>query len=121
LLCELLFKTALPTWALFVEFALAAAIVIFAGSRLTKLADELADRLNIASGWIGLILLATVTSLPELITGGTATAIGNVDLAFGGIFGSCSFNVTLIVLLNALLGGGSVLRGVRRSLSWAGP
>ena len=112
MVCELIFKTALPTWALFLEFAFAAAIVIFAGSRLTKLADDLADRLNLASGWIGLILLATVTSLPELITGGTATAIGNVDLALGGIFGSCSFNVTLIVLLNAILGGGSVLRGV---------
>lgn len=102
----------LPTWALFLELSLAAIIVIFAGSRLTKLADELADRLHLASGWIGLILLATVTSLPELITGGTATAIGNVDLALGAIFGSCSFNITLIVLLNALLGGGSVLRGV---------
>lgn len=112
MLCKLIYGTDLPTWSLFLELALAAVIVIFAGARLTKLAHELADRLNLASGWVGLILLATVTSLPELITGGTATAIGNVDLALGTIFGSCSFNITLIVLLNALWGGGSVLRGV---------
>lgn len=92
--------------------ALAGLVVIFAGSRLTRLADTLADRLNIASGWVGLILLASVTSLPELVTGATATWIGNVDLAFGAIYGSCSFNITLIFLLNALWGGGSVLRGV---------
>jgi cation:H+ antiporter len=97
---------------LFFELGVAALIVIVAGSRLTKLADELADQLNLASGWVGLILLATVTSLPELMTGGTATAIGNVDLALGAIFGSCSFNITLIVLLNALWRDGSVLRGV---------
>jgi len=108
----MLFGAALPTWALFAELIVAGAVVILAGSRLARLADTLADRLNLASGWIGLILLATVTSLPELVTGGTATAIGNVDLALGAIFGSCCFNITLIFLLNALLGGGSVLRSV---------
>ena len=115
MLSKLLFPQDLPTWALFFELILAAAIVIFAGRRLAQLADTLADRLNLGGGWVGLILMATVTSLPEVITSGTATAIGNVDLAFGGILGSCSFNVTLIVLLNALMGGGSILRGVSAS------
>ncbi|MGB2985781.1 MAG: hypothetical protein WBE26_07840 [Phycisphaerae bacterium] len=111
----MLFGAELPTWALFTELILAGVVVILAGARFTRLADTLAERLNIGAGWIGLILLATVTSLPELVTGGTATAIGNVDLAMGGILGSCSFNITLIVLLNALWGGGSVLRDVSRS------
>ncbi len=115
MLSKLLFPAALPTWALFAELILAGAVVIMAGARFTRLADKIGNRLNLGSGWIGLILLATVTSLPELVTGGTATAIGNVDLAFGAILGSCSFNITLIVLLNALWGGGSVLRGVSAS------
>lgn len=109
------FVDALPTWALFAELVLAGAVVIVAGARFTRCADEIGTRLNLGSGWIGLILLATVTSLPELVTAGTATAIGNVDLALGGILGSCSFNITIIVLLNALIGGGSVLRDVSRS------
>ena len=113
----MLFGADLPTWALFAELILAGSVVILAGWRFTRLADTLAKRLNLAGGWIGLTLLATVTSLPELVTGGTATAIGNVDLALGAIFGSCSFNITLIVLLNALWGGGSVLRGVSTSHS----
>jgi len=112
LLSRLLFPVELPTWALFVELLLAGSAVLFAGARFARLADTIAKRLNVGSGWIGLILLATVTSLPELVTGGTATAIGNVDLAMGAILGSCSFNITIIFLLNALWGGGSVLRGV---------
>lgn len=115
MLSRLLFPDALPTWALFAELLLAGMVVILAGTRFAKAADQIGDRLNLSGGWIGLILLATVTSLPELVTGGTATAIGNVDLAFGAILGSCSFNITLIVLLNALIGGGSVLREVSRT------
>ncbi len=112
MLSKLLFPVDLPTWALFVELVLAGAVVVFAGARFARLADTIAKRLNLGSGWVGLIMLATVTSLPELVMGGTATYIGNVDLAMGGILGSCSFNITIIVLLNALWGGGSVLRGV---------
>ncbi len=115
MLSKLVFGDTLPTWALFLEMALASVVVIWTGTRLTRLADTLANRLNLGSGWVGLILLATVTSLPELISGGTATWIGNVDLALGGILGSCSFNITIIVLLNALLRRGSVLRGVSTS------
>lgn len=106
------FGDSLPTWALLAELALVAVVVILAGARFTRLADTIAERLNLGAGWVGLILLATVTSLPELVTGATATAIGNVDLAIGGILGSCSFNITIIFLLNAMWGGGSVLRSV---------
>lgn len=104
------FKSEITTTALFVELALAGFVVVLAGYRFTKLADMVADRLNLGAGWVGLILLASVTSLPELVTGGTATSLGNIDLAFGGLLGSCSFNITIIFLLNALCGGGSVLR-----------
>lgn len=111
----MIFSEALPTWALFLELFVVGLIVILAGAKFAKLADKLADYLNIGGGWIGLILLATVTSLPELVSGATATTIGNVDLALGGIFGSCAFNIVIIVLMNAIIGGGSVLRKVSPS------
>jgi cation:H+ antiporter len=110
LISKLIFGEGLPTWALLLEIVLGGAIVILAGSKLTKYADALTDRYGLSAGWVGLILLATVTSLPEVVAGGTAVWIGNPDLAFAAIYGSCSFNITIIVLLNALLGGGSVLR-----------
>lgn len=105
----------MPTEALFAEFALAGLIVIISGARFTRRADRLADQLNLSGGWIGLVLVATVTSLPELVSSSTAVGLGNVELAFGGIFGSCCFNITIIVLINGLTRHGSVLRGVDAS------
>ena len=110
MLSKLIFGADLPTWALLLEMVLGGLVVIVSGSRLTRYADAIAKRYNLGAGWVGLILLATITSLPEVVAGGTATWIGNPDLAFAAIYGSCSFNITIIVLLNALLGGGSVLR-----------
>ncbi len=101
----------LTTEWLILELVVAGLVVVFSGTRLTRLADHVSDKLQLGGALIGVILLATVTSLPEVVTGITATWIGNADLAFAGILGSCSFNVILIVLLNALVGGGSILRG----------
>ena len=115
MLFPLLFGSPQTTVVLFLEMAAAMAVVVLAGSRFAMLADRLATRLDLESGWVGLILLATVTSLPEVVTGGTATAIGNADMAFAAIFGSCCFNITIIVLLNAVIGGGSVLRSASAS------
>jgi len=100
----------LATWALFVEILVAGSIVVLLASRLTRLADTLADRYNLGKAWIGMLLLATVTSLPEVVTGGTAVWLGNANMALATLFGSCSFNIILIVLMNAVIGGGSILR-----------
>lgn len=107
---EMIYGDALPTWALFAEIVLAGLVVIFTGSKLARYADAIADRLGLGAGWIGLILLATVTSLPEVVAGSTSVWIGNTDMAFAAIYGSCALNITIIVLLNAIIGGGSLLR-----------
>jgi len=109
------FADELSTWAILIELVVAGSLVILAGSRLARLADTLGEQLGLGSAFVGILLLATVTSLPEVVTSGTAVAIGDVDLAFAAIAGSCSFNITLIVLLNALVGGGSILGTARQS------
>ncbi|MCH7701681.1 MAG: hypothetical protein IID37_08340 [Planctomycetes bacterium] len=109
------FESELSTWAILIELVVAGVLVILAGSRLARLADTLGKQLGLGSAFVGILLLATVTSLPEVVTSGTAVAIGDVDLAFAAIAGSCSFNITLIVLLNAMVGGGSILGSARQS------
>lgn len=109
------FGDELPTWALFLELFIAGTVVVLTGARFTRLADVMAEKLNIGGGWIGMILLATVTSLPEVVTGGSATWLGNPGMALAAVLGSCSFNITIIVLLNAILGGGSLLKKVSPS------
>ncbi|MCP4590441.1 MAG: hypothetical protein GY842_06845 [bacterium] len=99
------------TWALLLEIVFAGAIVVAAGARLTRLADRLAADLKLGSALVGMLLLATVTSLPEVVAGCTAVWIHNTGMAFAAIYGSCSFNIMIIVLVNAIIGGGSVLSG----------
>lgn len=75
----------------------------FAGYQLSYYADQISERTGLGRNWIGLILLATITSLPELMSGVSAVAFaGSPDLAVGDILGSCVFNLVLIFLLDLL-------------------
>jgi len=90
-----------PVW---VEFAVAAALVGIAGSRLSRYGDAIALRTRLGQRRVGLFLLAVVTSLPELAIGLSAVALVDApDIAVGAILGSCVFNLAIIVLLDLLL------------------
>jgi cation:H+ antiporter len=83
-------------------FAACAGIIIYSGTKLSFYGDKIADLTGMGKAWIGLILMASVTSLPELITGISSVAIvKEPDLAAGDIFGSCVFNLLLLSLLDA--------------------
>lgn len=90
----------LLTWLLFI---LCAAVILVAGTQLSTYGDMIADMTGLGRTWIGVVLLASVTSLPELITGFSSTAIFRVpDIAMGDIAGSCMFNLLIIAMLDAL-------------------
>ena len=94
---------ALTVW---LEFGLALALIYLAGSRLAHYGDVIAERTGLGGTWVGLILIATVTSLPELITGVSAVTLTDApDIAVGEILGSCVFNLVIIVVLDYLLRG----------------
>ncbi|MFZ0106932.1 MAG: sodium:calcium antiporter, partial [Thiobacillus sp.] len=85
--------------------SLAACLVVIgvAGVRLSRYGDIIAEKSGLSRGWIGLILLASVTSLPELVTGVSAVTVAGVpDIAVGDIMGSCVFNLLIIVVLDFL-------------------
>ena len=114
MLTQWLYPNNVTTPMLFGEMLIAAVVVVLIAIRLTKLADRFADEWNLGRAFVGMLLLATVTSLPEVVAGATAAAIGSVDMAFAAVYGSCSFNIVIIVIMNlALAGGGSVLREAR--------
>ena len=56
----------LLTWAQFVVCVL---IIFFAGTKVAKYGDVIAEKTGLGGLWIGVALLALVTSLPELFTG----------------------------------------------------
>jgi len=79
-----------------------AAVIIYSGTKLSFYGDKIADLTGMGKAWVGLILMASVTSLPELITGISAVAIiKEPDLAAGDIFGSCVFNLLILSVLDA--------------------
>lgn len=91
------------TIELWASFFLCFVIITSAGYDLSRYGDILAEKTGISSSWIGLALLATATSLPELATGISAVAVINVtDIAVGDVLGSAVFNLLILVLLDAL-------------------
>jgi cation:H+ antiporter len=89
-----------------VEFAVAVFIIGAAGVRLAEYGDALGEHTGLGGSWIGLMLLATVTSLPELITGVSAVVLADSpDIAVGALLGSCVFNLAILTVLDFLVGG----------------
>jgi len=106
-------------WILFI---LSAAVVVYAGLKLTVYADLLAEEFGLTRSWVGLLLVGLVTSLPEIVTSMTAaTAVAAPDLAVGNIFGSILFNLGIIGLCDLVFRRGGLLRlaGGRHALSAA--
>ncbi|MBA16578.1 MAG: cation transporter [Sphingomonas sp.] len=99
-------------WALFAGSAL---LIALAGPVLTRSADRIATALRLSRSWIGVALLSTATSLPELVTGFSASGIvGDADLAVGDALGSTLFNLALIALLDLLSREDSLFRRVEQ-------
>ena len=93
------------------QFFICAALIVVAGYALSQYGDVLAEKSGLGRTWVGVVLIASVTSLPELITGISAVAlVGEPDLAVGGIFGSCLFNILLIAVLDLAYQPGRVLQ-----------
>lgn len=81
------------------QFALCAS----AGTRLSIHGDAIAEKTGLGRNWVGLVLVATVTSLPELITGISAVTMNDLpDMAVSGTLGSCMFNMLVIASLDLL-------------------
>jgi cation:H+ antiporter len=85
------------------EFAICAALIGYAGTKLSRYGDVIAEKTGFSGSWIGLILLATVTSLPELVTGITSVTVAKApNIAVGDALGSCVFNLLILVILDLL-------------------
>jgi cation:H+ antiporter len=92
--------TTLLPW---LKLAACAALIGLAGPVLTHYGDIIARLTGLSRTWIGLTLLATATSLPELFTGISAVTVAAApNIAVGDVLGSCIFNLMMLVVLDAL-------------------
>jgi cation:H+ antiporter len=90
---------------LWLQFAACTVLIVYCGSNLSRYGDVIAEKSGLGRTWTGVILLASVTSLPELVTGISSVALYDLpDIAVGDVLGSCMFNILIIGLLD-LVGG----------------
>ncbi|MCL6461493.1 cation:H+ antiporter [Flavobacterium micromati] len=82
-------------------FLLCAAVIFFSGTKLAHYGDQMAELTGMGKAWFGLIMMASVTSLPELFVGiSSASIIESADFAVGDVLGSCAFNLAILSLLD---------------------
>jgi cation:H+ antiporter len=87
---------------LWISFFVCTAAIVYSGTKLARYGDIIAEKTGMGRTWIGLVLMASVTSLPELITGiSSVTFAGVPDIAAGDVLGSCVFNMLILSVLDA--------------------
>ena len=85
------------------QLGLCMVLIGVAGTYLSRYGDAIAEKTGLGGGWVGLVLLATVTSLPELINGISSVTLADApDIAVGDVLGSCVINLALLVVVDLL-------------------
>jgi cation:H+ antiporter len=83
-------------------FLLSGAMLVAAGVRLARDGDVIAAGTGLGGMWIGAILVAGVTSLPEVTTDVSAVLQGAPTLAVGDLFGSNMANMLILAVADLL-------------------
>lgn len=97
------------------EFILMALLIIISGTYLSRFGDLIADKSGLGQAFIGGILIAMATSLPELVTSISSALVGAPDIAVGNAFGSNTFNLAILAFADLLQGQGPLLLQVNYS------
>ncbi len=95
------------TWLIFVG---SSALVVLAATQLARYGDAIAVRTRLGGMFIGTLLLAGATSLPEVLTTISSLNQGVPNLAAGNLFGSNMFNMFLLASLDLLHRQARILR-----------
>ncbi len=79
------------------------AVIGVAGPALSYYGDTIAKLTGMSRSWIGLVMLASATSLPELFTGVSSVTVADApNIAVGDVLGASIFNLVTLVLLDGL-------------------
>jgi len=80
------------------RYALNASFIVVAATWLPFIGDRLAAETGLGSSFVGSILVAMTTSLPELVVCIAALRIGAADMAVANLFGSNMFNICILAV-----------------------
>jgi len=88
-----------PTLGLFLA---SAAMILAMGSRLTRVADRLADNTGFGEAMFGAVLLGGTTSLPGIVTSVTAAATGHPQLAVSNAVGGIVAQTAMLAIADMM-------------------
>ena len=91
---EVVSVTLARAWGMFILVSVG---VIVAGYFLAFSVDRIAALTGVASSTLGILAASIVTTLPEAAATIAAARIGASDLGIGNLYGSCAFNVTILL------------------------
>lgn len=101
---------------LWLGFIVCVGLIVYCGTNLSRYGDVIAEKTGLGRAWTGLVLMASITSLPELINNISSVTIAGVpDIALGDIMGSCIFNILIIAIMDMLLGRRQVFSNADKS------
>lgn len=96
----------------FAVFGAATLVILVAAPVLALSAKGIADETGIGQTFIGVLLLAVTTSLPELVASLAAVRIGAHDMAVGNVFGSNAVNMMILFADDVAYRPGPILAAV---------
>jgi len=94
--------------AVIARYLTAALVVIATGMGLPMVAKQIALLMHWQQSFVGTLLVAFITTLPEIIVTVTAVRIHALDMAIGNIFGSNLFNMAILALENMIYKPGPI-------------
>jgi cation:H+ antiporter len=89
--------------------AACASVILIAGFLLARSGEVLAGKTGLGTSFFGAVILGFATSLPEMSTVLESVKLRRYTMAIADIFGTNLFNVTILVLVDALHRGGPVM------------
>ncbi len=96
-----------------IGFGVSVLVVIIAGRYLALSADRIAEISGISASFIGVLLVAIVTTLPEATVSVTAALRKSYGIVIGNVYGSCALNVSIFFFSDLFYKKGPLLGEMR--------
>jgi cation:H+ antiporter len=113
-------KQVMSLWRAIAGFLLATGVLIGITPWLVQSSVGIAEITGLSTGFVGALLVAIVTSLPEVVTTLAAVRFGAYDLAVGNLFGSNIFNIFALGLTDIFYVQGRFLGAIDPAFAIAG-
>lgn len=83
-------------WWIWIPYVISLVLLVYLSNKLGEYVDAMDKKTKLSGAFLGGVLLAAVTSLPELITSITAAIMDEPGMTLGNILGSNVFDVAII-------------------------